>query len=201
MQQIFKIERVNEQKRSEDFRLPSNSSTLRSNRRLLWHGTATENILSILSKGLSKSPSDASRITGQKYGEGIYFSDAFESSIGYARGIRLRNKQLSPSFRVYMLVCEVALGKIKELRTSYEVLDQLPAGFDSVKAFGRLEPDPLNDIYMPNGSILPLGELVSTPFAAGEYFHSRNSKFNEYVVYNEAQVCLRYIIQCQVNSN
>jgi poly [ADP-ribose] polymerase len=190
----------------------------KSNRRLLWHGTCTENLVSIARKGLCRSPVDASRHTGQRYGPGVYFSDAFEFSLGYARGVPLARQQQqqqikisnkngrggrsgwsATSARVYMLACEVALGTVKELRTSHETLESLPVGFDSVKAYGRMEPDPASDVYLPNGCVIPLGEMINTTYNAGEYVHSRNCNHNQYVVYEEAQVCIRYILQCEVD--
>ena len=200
VKQILKFERANEQSRFDQFVKQSNDSNRVRNRFLLWHGTATENLISIMCKGLCKSPNDSSRTNGQRYGEGVYFSDSFEFSAGYASGIKVAKSRAksTESKRVYMLLCEVALGTVKELRTSYETLDSLPAGFDSVKAIGRQEPDQSNNIYMPNGAIMPLGEMVDTPYMIGESYYSRNSNYNQYVVYNESQVCIRYIVQCEV---
>jgi predicted DNA-binding WGR domain protein len=206
VQQVFKIERANEPARFDQFTYASSGGPIIKNRRLLWHGTCTENLVSIARKGLCRSPVEASRSNGQRYGEGIYFSDAIEFSLNYARGIAVEpagrgTSGSGPSWRVYMLVCEVGLGRVKELRTSFETSDSLPAGFDSVKAFGRMGPDPASDIYMPNGSVIPLGDMIDTPYAPGEYYNSRNCNHNQYVVYNEAQVCLRYIVQCEIDRN
>lgn len=182
IKRIFKFQRSQEEQRFEKY---SNNK----NRYLLWHGTSTENLISIMSKGLVKAPSD-SRSNGQRYGKGIYFSDSFEFSAGYSSGKSSKNGN-----RNYILLCEVALGRIKELRTSYEMLDTLPVEFDSVKALGRLEPDPNKRITLPNGCIVPLGEMVDSQYKPGEYFYSRNLNENQYVVYNESQVCIRYIMQ------
>ena len=97
-----------------------------------------------------------------------------------------------------MLLCEVAMGKIKELRSSFETMESLPAGFDSVKALGKKEPDPYNNVNMPNGCLIPLGEKQTCKLKPGEYIHMRNIENNQYIVYNESQVCIRYIVQYSI---
>jgi hypothetical protein len=191
---IFKFERPGEQERFDRERLPSGLSKLK-NRILLWHGTGTENLLSIMSKGLMIAPHDA-KWTGQRYGSGIYFSDSFTASSKY--GSSGKYHPTSDSFRNYMLLCEVAMGKVKELRSSYETTENLPTGYDSVKALGKREPDPNNNVNMPNGCIIPLGEkkeLMLERRKPGESNFHRNNEGNQYVVYNESQVCIRYIVQ------
>lgn len=193
IKQIFKLERSGEQSRFDQHKLQTN------HRSLLWHGTSLENVMSIMKNGLKKTPSDASRTNGQRYGEGIYFSDAFQFSLLYTGGVRTTTKQKAVR-RVYMLVCEVGLGKMKELRSTWDTLESLPPGHDSVKAFGYLEPSPNGDLYMPNGCIIPLGNLVNTPYQPGEYHHSRTCNFNQFIVYNESQVCLRYMVECEIDA-
>lgn len=89
-----------------------------------------------------------------------------------------------------MLLCEVALGKVKELKDYYEQIESLPSDFDSVKVVGTSVPDSKNNISMPNGAICPLGE----PISSKSHYWGR-SKNNQYVVYNESQVVIRYIVQ------
>ena len=57
----------------------------RLNRRLLWHGTRTANLLGILTQGLVVNPRQVA-ITGRAFGDGIYFADAFDKSLGYTGG-------------------------------------------------------------------------------------------------------------------
>jgi len=194
VQRIFKFERTGEQDRFDKNKLPSQFSKLK-NRCLLWHGTGTENVISILSKGLIKAPHDA-KWTGQRFGKGIYFSDSFEMSNGYCTGRKISNKysngKLNSTERKYMFLCEVALGNVKELRTVHDVIESLPEGYDSVKFFGKKEPDPVGDVTLPNGSLIHLGERISCKLKPGEY---RSMGDHQYVIYNEAQCCIRYIIQ------
>ncbi len=50
------------------------------NTQLLWHGTKTENLLSILKDGLRISPILASKI-GSMFGSGLYFANKYSKSI------------------------------------------------------------------------------------------------------------------------
>jgi len=187
---IFKFERAEEADRFEKTKLPT-SIPKQKNRYLLWHGTGTENLMSIMSKGLLKSPKDA-KFTGNSYGKGIYFSDSFEVSSNYSSGLtsNIKNKQVT---RKYMLLCEVALGKVKEIEDHFEAIESLPTGFDSVKVVGTLVPNSKSNISMPNGAICPLGELTNS--SAKNHRWNRRSNNNQYVVYNESQVVIRYIVQ------
>jgi poly [ADP-ribose] polymerase 2/3/4 len=51
-------------------------------RRLLWHGSRTENWISILQESLKIRPSTAV-LTGAMFGNGVYFSPMFQKSLGY----------------------------------------------------------------------------------------------------------------------
>lgn len=202
VKRIFKFERPTEQERFDKFSMPSGNNILKyKNRYLLWHGTSTENLLSIMHNGLRIAPNDA-RSNGHRFGKGIYLSDSFEFSHTYSRGrfISLKagendqatKKKISKN---YMLLCEASLGKVKELQNSFETIDELPSGYDSIKSLGNSQPDPSNNVVLPNGAVIPLGQLISPESQSGNYFQTRNSNFDQYVVYNEAQVCIRYIIQ------
>lgn len=69
---------------------------------LLWHGTGPQNILSIMERGLQIQPTNAA-LTGNLFGDGIYFADSLEKSIHYAPFQNGYN---------YILLCEVALGNV-----------------------------------------------------------------------------------------
>jgi poly [ADP-ribose] polymerase 2/3/4 len=49
---------------------------------LFWHGSRSENWINILSKGLLIRPSGAA-YTGSAFGDGIYFANEFDKSLGY----------------------------------------------------------------------------------------------------------------------
>ena len=48
--------------------------------------------------------------TGSLFGKGIYTADTFAKSLGYCSGVRQSDGE-----RCFMILCEVALGKIKEV--------------------------------------------------------------------------------------
>lgn len=58
---IYKLARAGEEKRMQKGGL--------GNKRLLWHGTRRNNLLSILHRGLVETPLDASQISGAAFGK------------------------------------------------------------------------------------------------------------------------------------
>lgn len=73
--------------------------------RQLWHGTRTENVLSIFNKSLLIRPSNAIH-TGSLIGDGIYFSDHFNKSLGYTSRGRYSRNELG-----YLFLFDVHTGK------------------------------------------------------------------------------------------
>ena len=176
---------------------PSKAS-INKNRYLLWHGTSTENMLSIMSKGLIKSPFN-SRKNGSRYGKGIYTSDVFMMSADYSHGkVTKANVDTKKETyeRKYMLLCEVALGNIFEI-SNYDVIESAPDGYDSVKALSLYEPNEQYTLQLPTGTKVPLGNIIDSHLNESNLTKKARSynKFNQYVVYDESQICIRYIIQ------
>lgn len=123
------------------------------NRRLLWHGTKTENLVSILHNGLKIAPPSAEH-TGSMFGNGIYFADFFDKSLNYCA-----NHYIDASNRsVFILLCEVSLGKMKKLYQAKEI-KKLTGGFNSVKGSGRHSHVKRQNLVLNNGCMVPLGEL------------------------------------------
>lgn len=115
-----------------------------------------------------------------------------------------------------MLLCEVALGNVKESIFSWFSPDNLtlnPKTHNSRLVAGQVAPDPRYTISWGNGSFsthfvrrvfwqnypfpsldvqMPLGPLIPNPALKGNY---ANLRYNEYIVHSEAQVALRYLIQ------
>jgi ankyrin repeat protein/predicted DNA-binding WGR domain protein len=151
-----------------------------SNRKLLWHGSRTMNFLGILNKGLKIAPPEAPA-TGQLFGKGIYFADTFRKAHSYTEG----------QTRI-LLLCEVALGKSLEL-TAPQNITNLTDGNLSVKGVGINTPNPKKDVYIPNGMILPLGELTQRDNTS----KLLSLQYDEYIVYNEDQVKIRYMVCLQ----
>ena len=98
--------------------------------------------------------------------------------------------------RKYMLLCEVALGNIFEI-SNYDVIESAPDGYDSVKALSLYEPNEQYTLQLPTGTKVPLGNIIDSHLNESNLTKKARSynKFNQYVVYDESQICIRYIIQ------
>ncbi|CAF4358739.1 unnamed protein product, partial [Rotaria sp. Silwood2] len=182
VEQIFKIARPDEDERLFKSNL--------DNHYLLWHGTSICNLISILNRGLLVGPLDATT-TGSLFGKGIYTADAFGKSLGYCSGITQNDGE-----RCFMILCEVALGKIKEVGLNSNDDDNTKqldlSQFQSRKGVGRNIPDPRYTITRNYGVRMPLGKLINNTelkFAYG------GLHYNEYIVYDESQIALRYLVQ------
>lgn len=133
-------------------------------RRLYWHGSRNENWFNILQTGLLIRPSGAVH-TGSMFGDGIYFADKAQKSIGYT-SLRGSYWAHGGDNKAFLALFDVHLGKQKEIlhhdsscyRLSKKVLDS--EGFDSVFAKGGAD--------------------------------LRN---NEYIVYNSAQCTVSHLIE------
>jgi len=109
-------------------------------RRLYWHGSRNENWFNIIQTGLMIRPSGAIH-TGSMFGDGIYFADKAQKSLGYSslRGSHWTN---GGSNKGYLALFDVHLGKQKEIlhhnsscySLSKSVMNK--EGYDSVFAQG-----------------------------------------------------------------
>ncbi|CAF0960955.1 unnamed protein product [Adineta ricciae] len=214
VEQIFKIARP-----KEDERLRKRNV---NNHFLLWHGTNICNLISILSRGLLVGPLVATA-TGSLFGTGIYTADVFAKSLGYCSGVKDKDQE-----RCFMLLCEVALGNMKEvgiqkIQSNNEDEDENEEDeeekeeeeeedeeeeeeddddvndvrldlkkYQSRKGVGRNIPDPKHTIVRDDGVQIPLGRLIPNKQASQGYY---GLNYNEYIVYDEAQVALRYLVQ------
>uniref|UniRef100_A0A8B9S681 Poly [ADP-ribose] polymerase n=1 Tax=Apteryx owenii TaxID=8824 RepID=A0A8B9S681_APTOW len=153
-------------------------------RRLLWHGTNVAVIAAILKSGLRIMPHSGGRV-----GKGIYF--ASETSKSGARGAGAMG---CTSQRVgIMLLNEVALGKTYRITQDDPTLCRPPAGYDSVLACGRTEPDPAQDeeVLLDGRKVLV---CQGKPIPMPAYKDSSFSQ-SEYLIYQESQCRIRYLIQ------
>ena len=145
-------------------------------RMLLFHGTKSQNMLGILSKGLLIAPIE-SEITGNSYGNGIYLSDSFSKSINYCKG---KNN--------YILLVDILLDKIYKTNKNKftNVKDLKKKGFNCL-INNSLYYANLNDrIYLNNGTSIPTNYI-------------KNSEWDdydaEYVIYDPKNVNIKYIIE------
>lgn len=82
------------------------------------------------------------------FGQGIYFADSYDKAIGYSSetdGVR------------FIMLCEVALGKMKCLKKAEQVRDLPNKSFQSVMGQGRQNPDQSQALYDHNGAEHALG--------------------------------------------
>jgi hypothetical protein len=125
------------------------------------------------------------------FGKGVYFSDVFVKSQGYTRS------NMSDG-EVYLLLCEVALGNMSEhLQAKY--MEVAAGGTQSTKGCGRTGPDFGKPLYVTyDGIKIPLQDVIQYPTKVNgtHIYHSLN--YNEYIVYNEAQVKIRYLVKVKV---
>lgn len=127
------------------------------NRMLLWHGSRITNYVGILSQGLRIAPPEAP-VSGYNFGKGLYFADMSSKSACYcypSEGVAL------------ILLCEVAVGKARELLTVDYNAANLPPGHHSTLGCGITVPS--STIKLDDGTIVPIGKPVQS---------TKNVKYN-----------------------
>ena len=145
------------------------------NTQLLWHGSRLTNFVGIISQGLRIAPPEAP-VTGYMFGKGVYFADMISKSANYCNASR-------GSDVACMLLCEVALGDMNELKQADYHASNLPPGKLSTKGLGCNFPDPAQQVVLDNGVIVPLGpekktqlpgsSLLYNEFMSGNRFHTK----------------------------
>jgi poly [ADP-ribose] polymerase len=152
------------------------------NRKLLWHGTNVAVVVAILKSGLRIMPHSGGRV-----GRGIYLADENSKSAGYvgrtSDGIGM------------MFLCEAVLGKEHHINRDDSSLRAAPKGFDSVIAKGWKMPNPKDDIEVDFDGrkvTVPQGKSTNTEYSGNSSFSQ-----NEYLVYRESQVRIRYVLKIQ----
>ena len=138
-----------------------------STTRLFWHGSRTENWLSILEQGLRLNP--RARINGKMFGQGLYFASEFRKSLGYTsiHGAVWAGQGRGTGF---MALYDVHVGRALTVRRHEPWCSQLDAA--------RL--------------------AARRPFRRPDSVHARAGRMlrhDEHVVYHEAQVCPRYLVE------
>ncbi len=133
---------------------------------LLWHGSRSENWISILKTGLVLRPANAI-ISGKMFGYGIYFADQFSKSLNYTSlhgSVWANGKQREG----YLAIYEVHVGKQLEVDTHESWHSRLDT--DQLKAIDET----YDSVFAQRGvSLLK----------------------NEFIVYNQAQCTIRYMVK------
>ncbi len=163
-----------------------------SNKTLLFHGTRAPNLCAILKNGLVVDPSKLGInvcITGKMFGLGLYFTNSCSKSIQYCA------YDASDGIAC-LFVAEVALGNQWQKKQADPSItaQNLSKQYNSVWGMGRStianydEYD--DDTRIPHGKIKPI---------ANSQGHSL--LYDEFIVYHEEQVNLRYIIMLKVTDD
>ena len=173
---IFEVDRPTDQKHFVPFEGLHNQQ-------LLWHGSRMSNWVGILSQGLRIAPPEAP-VTGYMFGKGVYFADIVSKSANYCA----TNKNDNVGF---LMACQVALGTTYD-RTAAEFVKQLNPRYHSCKGVGMSQPDPKEAVTLPDGVEVPLGKIVENP----DVDHS-DLLYNEFIVYDIAQIKFRYFFKFQ----
>ncbi|KAL2082174.1 hypothetical protein ACEWY4_021992 [Coilia grayii] len=176
VEEIFKVVREGEHQRFRPFEELHN-------RQLLWHGSRATNYAGILSQGLRIAPPEAP-VTGYMFGKGVYFADMVSKSANYCH-----TSQADPVGLI--LLADVALGSMHELKKASHIT-KLPKGKHSVKGLGRTAPDPSATVKL-DGVDVPLGKGTTTNI------DDTSLLYNEYIVYDVAQVNLKYLLKIRFN--
>lgn len=153
------------------------------NQQLLWHGSRMSNWVGILSQGLRIAPPEAP-VTGYMFGKGVYFADIVSKSANYCA----TNKNDNVGF---LMACQVALGDMYD-RTAAEFVKKLDPRYQSCRGVGLSQPDPNEAATLPDGVEVPLGKIVANP----DIDHS-DLLYNEFIVYDIAQIKFRYFFKFQ----
>lgn len=195
---IYKVQRFEEEKRSDQFKQLSN-------RQLLWHGSRITNFVSIIKNGLKISP----QVHGSMFGRGIYFADMVSKSANYC--------QTSSSTEGLLALCEVALGNVHELYQAQNCQGP-PPNYNSIKGVGQTQPNDTEVLTMQDGVAVPLGKpkAVVIPrvqqntassnvsslqtfqnFLANRVPNARvpSLLYNEYIIYDDRRIKLQYLVK------
>ncbi|RPB24269.1 PARP-domain-containing protein [Terfezia boudieri ATCC MYA-4762] len=192
VEDIFRIERAGETQRFTD---AGYDKLANDNRYLLWHGSRVTNFAGILSQGLRIAPPEAP-VNGYMFGKGIYLADMVTKSANYCCATQSNNTGL-------LMLCEAQLGDPMYELTHSDYLaaeNSKKAGALATKGKGRTAPlewmdagcvsEGLKGVKMPDVKV-DTGDVDER----GLYL-----QYNEYIVYNVAQVKIRYLFRCKFNS-
>ncbi|KAI3385314.1 hypothetical protein SNEBB_001794 [Seison nebaliae] len=175
LEEIYQIERENDPK-----------FVSKGNVKLLWHGSNWSNIASILGNGLTL-PTEETPNTNLMFGKGIYFADVSSKSANYSieEGENIG----------FLLLCHVSLGKeFQTYNADCNAENKVKkANCDSLGAIGKFSPEITTHRVIKYGDTsitVPIGRCV-------EIQNGDNCvlKFNEYVVYDERQIRIRFIMK------
>ncbi|EXJ83756.1 hypothetical protein A1O1_07382 [Capronia coronata CBS 617.96] len=167
----------------------------KSDRRLLWHGSRCSNFGGILSQGLRIAPPEAPS-SGYMFGKGIYLADMSSKSAGYCASSSSAGTGL-------LLLCEAELGKpsLRLIHSDYEAASRAKkAGSISTWGVGKTAPVQWKDASCVHKSLkgVSMPDVASVPPGPSGESHA-SLLYNEYIVYDIAQIKLRYLLRVEMN--
>ncbi|PKS11272.1 hypothetical protein jhhlp_003034 [Lomentospora prolificans] len=187
--EIFRIERVGEKSRFEKSRF----SSIKSDKRLLWHGSRCTNFGGILSQGLRIAPPEAP-VSGYMFGKGIYLADMSSKSAGYCASGASQGHAL-------LLLCEAELGNPmqKLVNASYGAgTTAAQNGMASTWGQGRTGPQKWRDAGVIHPSLKGV-QMPDVSVGSGDTeVPGASLYYNEYICYDVAQVQLRYLFRVKM---
>ncbi len=154
------------------------------NRRLLWHGSRVNNFVGILSQGLRIAPPEAPS-TGYMFGKGIYFADLVSKSANYCHATRGQPYGL-------LVLADVALGNSHDVHRA-EFFEAPPAYTHSVRGCGKTAPVE-DDEEELSGCTAAVGRPVES-----EEHKDSSLLYNEFIVYDEHQLQIKYLVLVKFN--
>lgn len=186
---IFRIERQGENDR---FNASPYANIPNSDRRLLWHGSRSTNFGGILSQGLRIAPPEAP-VNGYMFGKGVYLADISSKSANYCCPYNSRGMGL-------LLLCDAELGApMLELEGSNYNAGELALSEGKIATLGKGSNIPGG--WKDAGCLTPALEGVTMPDVA--ISSTQNERdclyYNEYIVYDVAQIRQRYLFQVKMN--
>ena len=159
------------------------------NTMLLWHGTSTNNLLSILKRGLVIDPVDV-EFNGWMYGKGIYLSDHFSRINTYC------SQQGDIS---YILLCEAALGNVETTdRYVFRIWKDNAQDYKNYDS-KHIPDNPKCKEGKGDTRFSSIGRSVVCPIA--EISGESGCAPSEFVIKNENQISIRYLLRIKNNCN
>jgi poly [ADP-ribose] polymerase 2/3/4 len=137
----------------------------KQNTELFWHGSRNENWLSILENGLVLRPASAV-ISGKMFGYGLYFADRFQKSLNYS-SIHGAYWSGGAASQAFLAIFKVHMGKALKIQKHEASCHDLDEQVLQQK--GQFD-----SVFASRGA-----DLVN----------------NEYIVYNEKQCAIQYLVE------
>jgi poly [ADP-ribose] polymerase len=187
---IFRIERQGENDR---FTSSPYAKIPNSDRRLLWHGSRSTNFGGILSQGLRIAPPEAP-VNGYMFGKGVYLADISSKSANYCCPYNSRGMGL-------LLLCDAELGApMLELDSAcYNAGEEaIKAGKIATLGRGTNIPAGWKDAACLNPTLAGV-KMPDVAVSSAKADQTRGLWYNEYIVYDVAQIRQRYLFQVKMS--